>query len=135
MAVSDPLIFESVTIADVGGGNATTYELTDSDNIEITHEGEKLTVDNAQEILSGLTGGMTVPCFDLSAKADSHVLSDSDVDPATDKAQITLDGGAGSSSVRIDDVFVIGILKFDRPSPYVELSVQSKGASEQVSIV
>lgn len=135
MAVSDPLIFESVTIADVGGANSVTYELTDSDNIEITHEGEKLTVDNAQEILSGLTGGMTVPCFDLSANADAHVLNDSDVDPATDKAQITLDGGTGSASVRISDVYVIGVLKFDRPNPYVQLSVQSKGASPQVEIV
>lgn len=135
MAVSDPLIFESVTVEDSGGGNATTYELMDSDNVEITHEGEKLTVDNAQEILSGLTGGMTVPCFDLGVQSDAHVLQDSDVDPATDKSRITLDGGSGSSSVQIDDVYVTGILKFDRPSPYVELSVQSKGASAQVSIV
>lgn len=135
MAVSDPLIFESVTIEDSGGGNATSYELMDSDNVEISNEAEKLTVDNAQELISGLTSGMTVPIFDLAVQNEAHVLMDSDVDPANDKSRITLDGGSGSSSVQIDGVYITGVLKFDRPQPYVQLSVQIKGASAQVSIV
>jgi len=135
MAVSDPLIHESVSIQDVGGANSTTYELTDSDNVEITNEAEKLTVDNAQEILSGLTSGMTVPIFDLAVQSDAHVLMDSNVDPANDKSEIVLNGGSGSSSIKISDVYITGVLKFDRPSPYVELSVQAKGSSAQVTIV
>jgi len=135
MAVSDPLIFESFSIQDAGGSNSETFELMDSDNVEITNEAEKLTVDNAQEIISGLTSGMTVPCFDLAVQSDPHVIMDSQVDPTSDKAEIVLNGASGSAGVKISGVYVTGVLKFDRPSPYIQLSVQIKGASAQVSIV
>lgn len=128
MAVSDPLIFESVTI----GGN--TYNLMDSDNIEINNEAEKLTIDNMQEIISGVESSMTIPVFDLSVQSDANVIMDSDVSNA-DETTITLDGASNSSSVQISNVIVTGVLKFDRPSPYVELSASIKGESAQISIV
>lgn len=130
MAVSDPLIFDSVTI----GSN--TYNLTDSDNINISNEAEKLTVDNAQEIISGVESGMEVPIFDLAVQNDSNVVMDSDVSAdGSDETTITLNGATGSSSVEIANVIVTGELKFDRPSPYVQLSVNIKAGSSQISIV
>lgn len=128
MPASNPLIFESVTI----GSN--TYELMDSDNIDISNEAEKLTVDNAQEIISGITSGFTIPIFDLDVQNDSAVLMDADVDPSTDKSTITLNGAAGSSSLEIANVYITGNLMFDRPSPYVELSVQIKSAGQNITI-
>jgi hypothetical protein len=128
MAASNPLIFESVTI----GSN--TYELMDSDNIEISNESEKLTVDNAQEIISGITSGFTIPIFDLSVQSDDKVLMDADVDPSTDKTTVTLNGAAGSASLELANVYVTGNLKFDRPSPYVELSLQIKSAGQNITI-
>lgn len=128
MAVSEPLIFDSVT---VGG---TTYELTDSDNIEINNEAEKLTVDNAQEIIAGVESGMMVPVFDLSVQSDSAVLMDANVDPATDKQTISLNGAQGSATVTIPNVYITGELKFDRPRPYVMLTVNVKASASQITI-
>lgn len=128
MAASNPFIFESVTI----GSN--TYELTDSDNIEISNEAEKLVVDDGQEIISSLSGGFNVPIFDLDVLTDPNVLTDSDVDPANDKTTIVLDGAAGSSTLTITDVYVTGVLMFDRPSPYVMLSVTRKASGSPITI-
>lgn len=128
MPASNPLIFDSVTIG------TNTYELMDSDNIDISNEAEKLTVDNAQEIISSITSGFTIPIFDLGVQNDANVLMDANVDPATDKTTITLNGAAGSSTLEIASVYVTGCLKFDRPSPYVELSVQIKSAGSNVTI-
>jgi hypothetical protein len=106
----------------------------DSDNIEISNESEKLTVDNAQEIISGITSGFTIPIFDLSVQSDDKVLMDADVDPSTDKTTVTLNGAAGSASLELANVYVTGNLKFDRPSPYVELSLQIKSAGQNITI-
>lgn len=128
MAASKPLIFDSVTIG------ANTYELTDSENIEIPNEAEKLTVDAAQEIISSILSGLKIPIFDLAVLTDAGVLTDSDVDPATDKVTLTLNGAAGSSTVSITGVYVTGVLMFDRPSPYVQLSAQKRGSGSTITL-
>jgi len=128
MASSKPLIFQSV---DVGG---TTYELIDADNVEISNEIEELMVDNQQSIISGITGSISVPVFDLSVQNDSAVITDSNVDPATDKTNLTLNGATGSSTVSLSNVYVTAVLKFDRPNPYVLLKATLKASSSQLSI-
>jgi hypothetical protein len=126
--MSKPLIFESVTI----GSN--TYKLTNADATEISNEMEKLMVDDGQEIPSSVLGGLTVPIYDLDVQTDPNVLMDSTVDPDTDLTTMTLDGASGSSTISIADVYVCGVLKFDQPSPYVELKAQRRASGSPITI-
>lgn len=124
--MSKPLIFESVTI------DGNTYELRDEDGTEIGNEVEKVLVDNGLEIPASYLSSLTIPIFDLDVSSD--LLLSTDIDPATDKVTISLNGASGSSTVTLEDVYPVGCLKFDKPLPYYEVTAQAKGASAPISV-
>lgn len=128
MSASKPLNFESVTI----GG--TTHELMDTESAEISNEAEKLTVDASQEVISSVLSGLQFMLYDLSVMENASVLTDSVVDPDTDKTTVSLNGAQGSSTITITDVYVTGVLDFSNPSPAAAISLQRRGSGSTLTI-
>lgn len=120
MAITKPLIFDSITISDVGGGNPVSYATHLVDSAEVNPEPTSTMIDDGQTLIDFYDVTFQVDLYDDDLLADARIRSSGG--DAITRAQIAFTKSSGATTLTIEDVIINGNRVFDGNRVKIRLS-------------
>lgn len=111
MAITKPLVFTNIGIADADGSNAVFYPLHVSESATITVTPTTDTLDNGQSLGAFYDISFEAVSFNTNLYSDARVYTNTSAEPTL--ATIIFSGTTGAQTLNIGDVFINGSRAFD----------------------
>jgi hypothetical protein len=121
MAITRSLIFQNVVLANANGASQTTYELPETESVEITVTPVNDTVGAGRTLVASFDISGTVRLANTNVYNDARVYgSNTAAEPV--EARIIFRGVAGSININAGPTFLNGVSKYDGNRKFTELT-------------
>lgn len=125
MAITKPLVFTNIGIADADGTNTTFYPLHVSESATVTLTPVTDTVEDGQTLTASLDLAFEAVSFNTNLYSDARVYTNTTAEPI--RATIILSGASGAQTLNIGGVYVTGNRVFDGNRTGIQITATKKG--------
>lgn len=130
MAITKPLVFTNIGIADANGANVTYYPLHLSESATVTLTPTNDTLDNGQTLASFYDVTVEAVSFNANLYSDARVYTNTTATPTL--ATIILSGTTGAQTLNIGGVYINGSRVFDGNRTGVQITASKRGVSSDI---
>lgn len=127
MAVTKPLVFTNIGIADADGSNVVFYPLHVSESATVTVTPTTDTVDNGQSLGAFYDIAFEAVSFNTNLYSDARVYTNTTAEPTL--ATIVFSGVSGAQTINIGDVYINGSRVFDGNRTGTQISGTARGVA------
>jgi hypothetical protein len=125
MAITKPLVFTNIGIADANGSNVTYYPLHVSESATVTLTPVTDTVEDGQTLTASFDLAFEAVSFNTNLYSDARVYTNTTATPT--RATIILSGASGAQTLNIGGVYVTGNRVFDGNRTGIQITATKKG--------
>jgi hypothetical protein len=125
MAITKPLIFTNIGIADANGANVTFYPLHVSESATVTLTPTTDTVEDGQTLVARYDLAFEAVSFNTNLYNDARVYTNTTAEPV--RATIILSGANGAQTLNIGGVFVNGNRVYDGNRTGIQITATKIG--------
>ncbi len=130
MAITKPLVFTNIGIADANGANVTYYPLHLSESATVTLTPTNDTLDNGQTLASFYDVTVEAVSFNANLYSDARVYTNTTATPTL--ATVILSGTTGAQTLNIGGVYINGSRVFDGNRTGVQITASKRGVSSDI---
>jgi hypothetical protein len=127
MAITKPLVFTNIGIANADGSGVTYYPLHVSESATVTITPTTDTVDNGQTLASFYDIAFEAVSFNANLYSDARVYTNTTATPTL--ATIILSGNTGAQTLNIGSVYVTGNRVFDGNRTGIQITASKRAVS------
>ena len=127
MAITKPLVFTNIGIADANGSNVTYYPLHVSESATVTLTPVTDTVEDGQTLTASFDLAFEAVSFNTNLYSDARVYTNTTAEPT--RATIILSGATGAQTLNIGGVYVTGNRVFDGNRTGIQITASKRAVS------
>jgi hypothetical protein len=127
MAITKPLVFTNIGIADANGSNVTYYPLHVSESATVTLTPVTDTVEDGQTLTASFDLAFEAVSFNANLYSDARVYTNTTANPT--RATIILSGANGAQTLNIGGVYVTGNRVFDGNRTGIQITASKRAVS------
>lgn len=132
MAITRPLIYDSITIAAAGGASPETYDKHLVESATVTLEPTTSMIDDGQTLTDFYDVTFEVGLYEASVLADARVYSNGSSEPV--KADISFNRATGGTTLKLESVIINGKRDFSGNRVQVVLNGSKRAVSIDDSV-
>jgi hypothetical protein len=125
MAITKPLVFTNIGIANADGSGVTFYPLHVSESATVTLTPVTDTVEDGQTLASSYDLAFEAVSFNANLYSDARVYTNTTANPT--RATIVLSGANGAQTLNIGGVYVTGNRVYDGNRTGIQITATKKG--------